>query len=125
MRADSPMIEAIARATAVPGSARKARLVLDLIRRKSAVDAISLLQNTNRTPARVIEKVLRSAIANAQTQALNDAKRIDEDRLHVSEAFADDGPARKIHRGGRRSRIRRIRRRTTHYTIRVTAHEEE
>lgn len=119
------MIEAVARATAAPGSVQKARLVLDLIRRKSALDAISLLQNTNRAAAPIIEKVLRSAIANAQTKALGEAKRIDEDKLFVSEAFADQGPARAIARSGRRARIRRIRRRTTHYTIRVTAMEEE
>jgi len=119
------VIEAVARATAVPGSVQKARLVLDLIRDKPAADAISVLQNTNRAPAPIIEKVLRSAIANAQTKALSEAKRIDEDKLVVSEAFADQGPARAIARSGRRARIRRIRRRTTHYTIRVTAVEEE
>ena len=119
------MIEAVARATAAPGSAQKARLVLDLIRRKPAADAIALLRNTNRAAARVVEKVLRSAIANAETRALSEAKRIDETRLVVSEAFADEGPARAIARGGRRARIRRIRRRTTHYTIRVTARDEE
>lgn len=119
------MIEAVARATAAPGSVQKARLVLDLIRRRSAPDAISLLQNTNRRAAPIIEKVLRSAIANAQTKALGEAKRIDEDKLVISEAFADQGPARAIARSGRRARIRRIRRRTTHYTIRVTAMEEE
>lgn len=119
------MIEAVARATAVPGSVQKARLVLDLIRDKPAVDAISVLQNTNRAPAPIIEKVLRSAIANAQTKALGEARRIDEDKLMVTEAFADQGPARAIARSGRRARIRRIRRRTTHYTIRVTAVEEE
>ncbi len=117
------MIEAIARATAAPGSAQKARLVLDLIRRKPAADAIALLQNTNRAAAKTIEKVLRSAIANAQIRALSETRRIDEDQLLVAEAFADEGPARAISRSGRRARIRRIRRRTTHYTIRVTAVE--
>ena len=119
------MIEAVARAVAVPGSVQKARLVLDLIREKPAPDAISLLRNTNRAPAPIIEKILRSAIANAQTKALGEAKRIDEDKLFVAEAFANQGPARVIARSGRRARIRRIRRRTTHYTIRVTAMEEE
>lgn len=119
------MIQAVARATAAPGSVQKARLVLDLIRRKPAAEAISVLQNTNRAAARAIEKVLRSAIANAQTRALADAKRIDEDGLVIAEAFADEGPARAIARSGRRSRVRRIRRRTTHYTIRVRARAED
>ena len=118
------MIEAVARATAVPGSARKGRLVLDLIRSKPAAEAIAVLRNTNRRAAPVIEKVLRSAIANAQVRAFEEAKRIDEDELVVTAAFADEGPARVIGRSGRRSRIRRIRRRTTHYTIRVTARDE-
>ncbi len=119
------MIEAVARARACPGSAQKGRLVLDLIRRRSAAKAIAILQNTNRAAAPVIEQVLRSAIANAQTRALDEARRLDEDRLVVAEAFADEGPARTIGRSGRRARIRRIRRRTTHYTIRVRAEEEE
>lgn len=119
------MIEAVARATAIPGSARKARLVLDLIRRKGAAEAIAVLQNTNRAAAPIIEKVLRSAIANAQTKALREARRLDEEKLVVAEATADDGPARTIARSGRRTRVRRIRRRTTHYRIRVTAAEED
>ncbi len=118
-------MEAVARARNVPGSAQKARLVLDLIRNLPAADAIAVLQNTNRAVAPVVEKVLRSAIANAQNRALAEAKRIDEDQLVVSEAVADVGPARTIARSGRRARIRRIRRRTTHYTIRVTAREED
>ena len=119
------MIEAVARARAVPGSPRKARLVLDLIRDRPAADAIAILQNTNRRAAPIIEKVLRSAIANAQNRALAEAKRIDEDELVVSAAAADEGPSRSIARSGRRARIRRLRRRTTHYTIRVTAREED
>lgn len=119
------MIEAVARAAAVPGSARKARLVLDLIRSRPAAEAIAVLRNTNRRAAPVIEKILRSAIANAQMRAIEEAKRIDEDNLVVTAAFADEGPARVIARAGRRSRMRRIRRRTTHYTIRVTALDED
>lgn len=119
------MIEAVARATAAPGSAQKARLVLDLIRKKPVADAIALLENTNRAAAKPIEKVLRSAIANAQTRALDEAKSIDEAQLIVAEALADEGPARTIVRSGRRARIRRIRRRTTHYTIRVEAPDED
>lgn len=119
------MIEAVARARGVPGSAQKARLVLDLIRDLPAAEAIAVLQNTNRAVAPVIEKVLRSAIANAQDRALADARRIDEDELVVREAFADGGAMRTIARSGRRARIRRIRRRTTHYTIRVAAREED
>ncbi len=119
------MTWAVARATAVSGSAQKARLVLDLIRNKPVGDAISLLENTNRAAAKPIEKVLRSAIANAQTRALADARPIDEGQLVVAEAFADEGPARTISRSGRRARIRRIRRRTTHYTIRVEVPDED
>ena len=102
------MIEAVARATAIPGSVQKARLVLDLIRNKKAVDAIAVLRNTNRRAAPVIEKVLRSAIANAQTKALQEARRLDEDNLVVSEAVADGGPARTIARSGRRTRMMEI-----------------
>ncbi len=118
------MIEAVASARGCPGSARKGRLVLNLIRKRPAAKAIAILRNTNRAAAPVIEQVLRSAVANAQARALEEARRLDEDRLVVVEAFADEGPARTIGRGGRRARMRRIRRRTTHYTIRVQAQEE-
>ncbi len=117
------MIEAVARARGCPGSARKGRLVLDLIRRRPAAQAIAILRNTNRAAAKVIEQVLRAAVAGAQNRALEEARRLDEDQLIVAEAFADEGPARTIGRSGRRARIRRIRRRTTHYTIRVEAPE--
>ena len=119
------MIEAVARASRISGSPRKGRLVLDLIRGKSAGEAIAILQNTNRAAAAIVEQVLRSAIANAQVRALEDATRLDEERLVVTAAFADQGPSRVIGRPGRRSRMRRITRRTTHYTIWVAAREED
>ena len=79
---------ATARFVRVPAS--KARLVLDHIRGKSVGEALATLQYTPKAAARLIEKVLRSAIANAVHVAdKNHKRRIDEDDLFVSAAFAD------------------------------------
>ena len=119
------MVEARATAKYVRGSPSKARLVLDLIRGKKAADAISILQSTNKRVCRPLEKVLRSAIANAQQKAVEEAKRIDEDDLVVSAAFADPGPTLKRIRAAPMGRAFRILHRTSHLTIQVSEREEQ
>ena len=119
------MVEAKATAKHVRGSPSKARLVIDLIRGKRAVEALSILQNTNKRVCGPLEKVLRSAIANAQQKALEDAKRIDEDDLIVSKAYADAGPTLKRIRPAPMGRAFRIIHRTSHLTIHVSEKEED
>ena len=117
------MVQAQATAKYVRGSPQKAKLVADLIRGKRAADALSILQNTNKAVCRVLEKVLRSAIANAQQAALEEAKRIDEDDLIVVGAYANQGPSLKRIRPAPMGRAFRILHRTTHLTVKVAEKE--
>src|SRR5690606_38596469 len=83
------MVQAEATARYVRTSAQKAGLVLDLIRGRAVSQALATLQFTRKSVARDIEKVLRSAIANAQQK---DGFGGDVDRLYVSAAYANQGP---------------------------------
>src|SRR6266849_8315713 len=99
-------------------SAQKAGLVLDLIRGKKASEALSILRFTKKSVAREIEKTLRSAIANAVNVAdKNQKRRLDEDDLVVSAAYADQGPSQKRVRPAPMGRAYQIIRRTTHVTV--------
>jgi large subunit ribosomal protein L22 len=104
-----------AQARYVHSSARKARLVLEHIRGKSAVEAQSILAFQTRAVARDAGKVLRSAIANAENNNGHDA----EDLVVVT-AWADEGPTLKRWRARARGRVNRIRKRTCHITITVS-----
>ena len=102
-------------------SAQKAGLVLELIRGKKASDALSILRFTKKSVARDVEKTLRSAIANAVNVAdKNQKRRLDEDDLVVSAAYADQGPTQKRVRPAPMGRAYQIIRRTTHVTVCVT-----
>jgi large subunit ribosomal protein L22 len=113
------MIQATATARFLRGSPQKAGLVVDLIRGKRAADALAILQRTNKAVSKDVEKVLRSAIANAQQRALGEAKRIDEDDLVVIAAVANQGPSFKRIRPAPMGRAYRVIHRTTHLTIGV------
>jgi large subunit ribosomal protein L22 len=93
-------------------SARKARLVLDLIRGRTVPEARTVLAFTSRAAAREIDRVLASAVANAES-----AHGLDGDELVVLEAYADEGPTLKRWRARARGRVNRIRKRTCHITI--------
>jgi large subunit ribosomal protein L22 len=93
-------------------SARKARLVLDLIRDRTVPEARTVLAFTPRAAAREIDRVLASAVANAES-----AHGLDGDELVVLEAYADEGPTLKRWRARARGRVNRIRKRTCHITI--------
>jgi large subunit ribosomal protein L22 len=104
-----------AQARYVRSSARKARLVLEHIRGKSAVEAQAILAFQTRAVARDAGKVLKSAIANAEMNNGHDA-----DELVVVTAYADEGPTLKRWRARARGRVNRIRKRTCHITITVS-----
>jgi large subunit ribosomal protein L22 len=106
----------IARARFVRVSARKARQVLDQIRHKPVGEALATLQFTPRAAARLIEKVLRSAVANAE----HNHQVRDLDTLRVSRAIADDGPSMKRVQPRAMGRAFFIKHRTSHLTIGVT-----
>lgn len=101
-------------------SASKARVVLDLIRGKSVTDANQILHFSERGAAKEVQKVLRSAVANAQH---NDEQSADE--LYVSACFADEGPTLKRFRPRARGRAGRIHKQTCHVTIIVSRMEED
>ena len=97
-------------------SPRKARLVVDHIRGRSVPEARTVLAFTQRAAAREVEKVLRSEIANAET---NPSLHWDGDDLVVSAAFVDEGPTLKRWRARARGRVSRINKRTCHITVKV------
>jgi large subunit ribosomal protein L22 len=96
-------------------SAYKARQVLDLIRGRDADRAEEILAATPREAARVVGKVLASAVANARN---ND--QLDPDELYVSACYADEGTTLKRWRPRARGRATRIRKRTCHITVIVS-----
>jgi large subunit ribosomal protein L22 len=93
-------------------SARKARLVLDHIRGRTVPEARTILAFTPRAAATEIEKVLRSAVANAEAN-----HGLDGDELVVEAAYADEGPTLKRWRARARGRVNRVRKRTCHVTL--------
>ncbi len=110
------MIEARASAKYVRTSAQKAGLVLDQIRGKDVNQALAALRYSRKSVARDVEKVLRSAIANAQQQ---DGFGGDVDRLYVLTAYADQGPSQKRVRPAPMGRAFRVVKRTAHLTVRI------
>ncbi len=103
--------KAVARFVRVP--ARKARLMADLIRGRDVSSALVQVQLTRRQAARVVEKVLRSAMANAtQNHGVRDL-----DRLLVAQAYVNEGPTLKRIQPRAMGRAYRIRKRTSHITI--------
>jgi large subunit ribosomal protein L22 len=95
-------------------SARKARVVLEHIRGRTVPEARTILAFTQRAAAHDIEKVLRSAVANAETNPL---LHWNGDDLVVKAAYADEGPTLKRWKPRARGRVNRIFKRTCHITI--------
>jgi len=110
------MIEARASARYVRTSAQKAGLVLDQIRGRDVNQALAALRYSRKGVARDVEKVLRSAIANAQQL---EGFGGDVDRLYVLSAYADQGPSQKRVRPAPMGRAFRVVKRTAHLTVRV------
>ena len=113
-------IRAHAQAKWVRTSARKARLVLDHIRGRSVPEARTVLAFTTRDVAIDIEKVLRSAVANAEAN-----HGLDGDDLVIEAAFADEGPTLKRWKPRARGRVNRIRKRMCHVTIVLVEQPEQ
>lgn len=98
---------------------RKARLVLDLIRGKQVGEAVAILNLTPKAASPVIEKVLKSAVANAEHNY-----DMDVNSLVVSEAYANEGPTLKRFRPRAMGRASAINKRTSHITIVVSEKKE-
>ena len=112
-------MEVKAEARYVRVSPQKARLVVDLIRGQQAGQAITTLRTTNKRIAPTVEKVLKSAIANAQ----NLSEDVDVDRLYVSEAYVNEGPRMKRIRPAPMGRAYRYQRRMAHIVVKVSEKE--
>ena len=103
-----------AQAKWVRSSARKARLVTDLIRGRSVPEARTILAFSKRAVAEDVEKVLRSAVANAESRP---DLHWDGDDLVIVAAYANEGPTLKRHRARARGRVGRILKRSCHITL--------
>ncbi|CAM4239398.1 MULTISPECIES: 50S ribosomal protein L22 [Listeria] len=98
---------------------RKARLVMDLVRGKQVGEAVAILKLTPKAASPIIEKVLKSAIANAEHNY-----DLDVNNLVISEAFVDEGPTLKRFRPRAMGRASAINKRTSHITVVVSEIEE-
>src|SRR2546428_1978497 len=118
----APAIEAQALARHVRMSPQKARLVVDLIRGQRAEQALQILRYTKKRAARDIEKVLRSAIANAERKAEDAGASLDVDELYVSRCFVNEGSRWKRLRPAPMGRAFRYVRRTAHIVVARAQH---
>ncbi|MBQ9365298.1 MAG: 50S ribosomal protein L22 [Schwartzia sp.] len=105
-------MEAKAVARYVRIAPRKVRVVMDLIRGKDVADAFAILKFTPKAGADVIEKVLKSAVANAENNF-----DMNIDNLYVSSAFVDQGPTLKRIHPRSRGQAFSILKRTSHVTV--------
>jgi large subunit ribosomal protein L22 len=112
-------MEARAQARFVRVTPQKARRVVDLIRGKSADEAIAILRFAPQTASEPVLKALNSAIANARYAADQTATAFDEHKLFVTAAFVDEGPTMKRFRPRAQGRASRILKRTSHITLLV------
>ncbi|MEK3979644.1 large subunit ribosomal protein L22 [Psychrobacillus sp. OK028] len=113
------MSQAKAIAKTVRIAPRKVRLVVDLIRGKQIGEAVAILQLTPKAASPVVEKVLKSAVANAEHNY-----DLDVNNLVVSEVFVDEGPTLKRFRPRAMGRASAINKRTSHITIVVSEKKE-
>ena len=111
-KTDTERIQVSSQAKWVRMSARKARVVLDHVRGRTVPEARTILAFTPRAAAREIDRVLRTAVANAES-----AHGLDGDELVITAAYADEGPTLKRWRARARGRVNRIRKRTCHITV--------
>jgi large subunit ribosomal protein L22 len=97
---------------------RKARPVIDLIRGRQVPMALAILKHTPRHAAKVVEKLVRSAVANAELKEMGDSES-----MVISKAFVNGGPTYKRVRARSMGRANAIQKRTSHITVVVTAPE--
>ena len=117
-----PVIEARAMARHVRMSPQKVRLVVDLIRGHRAEDALQILHYTKKRAAHDVEKVLRSAIANAERKAEDAGANLDVDELYVSSCFVNEGSRWKRLRPAPMGRAFHYQKRTSHIVVAVAEH---
>lgn len=104
-------MEATAKATFVRIAPRKVQIILDLIRNQPVDKAMGILKNTPKAATEVLEKVLKSAMANAEQ------KDMDTSNLYVAECYVNQGPTLKRIRPRDHGRAYGIKKKTSHITI--------
>ena len=104
--------EARAKLSSARISARKVKIVIDLIRGKNVSEALAILKYTPKAASPLVEKLLKSAIANAENN-----HNMDASKLYVAEIFANQGATMKRIRAATQGRANRIRKRTSHIEI--------
>ena len=104
-------MEATAKVTGVRITPRKARLVIDLVRGKDVSVALGILANVNKSASVVVEKLIKSAAANAVNN-----NKMDESKLYVAAIYANDGPRLKRFRPRAKGSANSIIKRTCHIT---------
>ncbi|MHB8171526.1 MAG: 50S ribosomal protein L22 [Thermincolia bacterium] len=112
-------MEAKAVAKYIRISPRKVRYVVDLVRGKKVSDALAILKFTPKVAAEAVEKVVKSAIANAEHNY-----EMDVDSLYVDQIFVDQGPTMKRFKPRAMGRADQIRKRTSHITVVVSEKKE-
>lgn len=112
-------MQAKAVAKSVRIAPRKVRLVIDLIRGKEVGEAIAILKHTQRGASPVVEKLINSAIANAEHNY-----EMDPNTLYVSEAFVNEGMTLKRFRPRAQGRASQINKRTSHITVVLSEKKE-
>jgi large subunit ribosomal protein L22 len=115
-------IEGLAKARFVRVSPQKARLVIDLIRGQRAEEALQTLRFTKKRIAKDVEKILRSAIANAERKADDAGASLDVDALYVTQCYVNEGPRWKRMRPAPMGRGFRYQKRTSHIVVSVSEH---
>lgn len=100
-------------------SPRKAKLVVDQVRGKTLGEALSILALTPNKAARMTDKVVRSAMANAENN-----HGMDPEKLYIDKIYADQGPTMKRFKAGPQGRAFPIRKRTSHITVILKEQEE-
>ena len=95
-------------------SARKVKIVADLIRGKDAKEALAIVKFTPKASSEIIEKLLKSALANAENN-----HGMKSNNLYVAEIYANQGPTMKRIRPAAKGSAVRIRKRTSHITIKL------
>lgn len=109
-------MEAKAKLSYLKASPQKVRLIVDLVRGKKVEEAIQILRFTNKLYARDLEKLLRSAVANAE----NSENAADIDELVVSKIFVNEGPREKRVQPAPMGRAFRIQKRKSHVTVHLS-----
>jgi len=106
-----------------PGSPRKMRLVVDLIRGKSVNEALNILHFSPKHSSKIVEMTLRSAVSNLANKT--DSGKVDEKSLLVKSVFVDGGPVLKRMLPAPQGRAYRVRKRLNHLTIVVAEKSDE